>query len=118
MINNQNILTHVNQIWGMANTLLSIGIVDSNVPKSMMPFFALMMVDSRIVREVKEKTLKLEKQGYSKKDIIAEIEEDMDYYNSMIIREDISIVDICKNDNNFIQNLDAYIKSYDVETQR
>ena len=118
MINNQNILTHVNQIWGMANTLLSIGIVDSNVPKSMMPFFALMMVDSRIVREVKEKTLKLKKQGYSKKDIIEEIEEDMDYYNSMIIREDISIVDICKNDNNFIQNLDTYIKSYDVETQR
>lgn len=117
MINEQNILTHVGQIWSMADTLRGEGIVDANVPKSMMPLFALMMVDSRIVREVEEKTLKLEKEGYSKEDIITEIEEDMSYYNSMIIREGVSIVDICQNDNNFMQNLDAYIKSYDSETQ-
>ena len=118
MKENQNILTHVGQIWSMADTLRGEGIVDGDVPKSMMPLFALMMIDSRIVRDVEEKTVKLQKEGYSNDDIIEEIEEDLDYSNSMIVREGISIVDICENDNNFLQNLDAYLKSYDIETQR
>jgi type I restriction enzyme M protein len=114
----QNILIHAEQIWKLADTLRSVGIVDGDVPKSMMPFFALMMVDSRIIREVNKKRESLESKGYNKEDIIEELEEDMDYYNTSIIKECINIKNIVENDTNFYQNIDAYIRSFDPETRK
>lgn len=115
---NTNILVHAEQIWKLADTLRSVGIVDGDVPKSMMPFFALMMVDSRIMREVNKKRETLENKGYSKEDIIAELEEDMDYHNTSIIKECINIKNVVENDTNFYENIDSYIRSFDPETRR
>ena len=49
-----NILEHESKIWAIADSLRSVGIVDDNVRVAMMPFFALMMVDSRMVRATEE----------------------------------------------------------------
>lgn len=115
---NKNILVHAEQIWKLADTLRSVGIVDGAVPKSMMPFFSLMMVDSRVRREVDNKRKELKAKDYSDEDILAELEEDMLYYNTSIIKESINIKNVVENDTNFNQNIDSYINSFDPETRK
>ena len=112
-----NILKHESLIWAIADTYRSVGIVDGDVPKAMMPFFALMMVDSRMIRTSTLLRNKLKEEGLSEEDIIDEMKEEMPYFNSMIVEEDISLEDICKNDTNFNQNLNDYLDSYDNETK-
>ena len=112
-----NILEHESKIWAIADSLRSVGIVDDNVRVAMMPFFALMMVDSRMVRATEELSKQKEKDGLSKDEIIEELKEDLSYYNSSITEDNISLRDICKNDHNFNQNLDVYLNSYDDETK-
>lgn len=46
-----NILTHESDVWKTADLLLVAGIKQSDFPKYMMPFFALLMVESRLIRE-------------------------------------------------------------------
>lgn len=112
-----NILEHESKIWAIADSLRSVGIVDDNVRIAMMPFFALMMVDSRMVRSTKELSKQKELDGLSRDEITEELKEDLSYYNSSITEDNISLRDICKNDHNFNQNLDTYLNSYDDETK-
>jgi len=112
-----NILKYESQIWAIADTYRSVGIVDGDVPRAMMPFFALMMVDSRMVRSSSLLRKKLEEEGLSKESIIEEMKEDMPYFNSMIVEEQISLEDICKNDTNFFQNFNDYLNAYDNDTK-
>ena len=62
-----NILKHEGLIWSIADTYRSVGILDGDVPKAMIPLFALMLVDSRIVRTSTLLRKKLENEGLSKK---------------------------------------------------
>ena len=50
-----DILKYESKIWEIANTLRSKGIVDQSVPEFMMPFFVLVMLDSRLIRSINEK---------------------------------------------------------------
>jgi len=89
-----NILKHESLIWAIADTYRSVGIVDGEVPKAMMPFFALMMIDSRMLRTSTILRKQLEEEGLTSKEILEEMKEDMPYYNSMIIEEKISLKNI------------------------
>lgn len=113
----KNILKHESQIWAIADTLRSVGILDDNVRIAMMPFFALMMVDSRMVRATELLSEQKRKDGLTEEEIIEELKEDMPYYNSSIIERGISLKEICENDHNFNQNLNDYLESYDEETK-
>ena len=46
-----NILKYESDIWKTADLLIGAGIKQSDFPKYMMPFFALAMVESRLIRE-------------------------------------------------------------------
>lgn len=46
-----NILQYETKVWQKANLLIGAGIKQSDFPKYMMPFFALVMVESRLIRE-------------------------------------------------------------------
>lgn len=46
-----NILKCEGDIWKTADLLIGCGIKQSEFPKYMMPFFALLMVESRLFRE-------------------------------------------------------------------
>lgn len=46
-----NILKYESDIWKTADLLIGAGIKQSDFPKFMMPFFALVMVESRLIRE-------------------------------------------------------------------
>jgi type I restriction enzyme M protein len=48
-----NILKHESDVWKTADLLIGAGIKQSDFPKYMMPFFALLMVESRLIREAK-----------------------------------------------------------------
>jgi len=50
----ENIMQYESQVWSTADLLLGAGIKQSDFPKFMMPFFALIMVESRLIRYAKE----------------------------------------------------------------
>ncbi|MDX8414060.1 MAG: hypothetical protein R8J85_08235 [Mariprofundales bacterium] len=45
-----NILQYESKVWATANLLRGCGIKESEWPSFMMPFFALAMIESRLVR--------------------------------------------------------------------
>ncbi|MCB0397805.1 MAG: N-6 DNA methylase, partial [Flavobacteriales bacterium] len=46
-----NILKYESDVWRTADLLIGAGIKQSDFPKYMMPYFALLMVESRLIRE-------------------------------------------------------------------
>ena len=54
MTDNNNILQYESKIWATADLLRGCGIKESEWPSYMMPFFALVMIESRLVRMLDE----------------------------------------------------------------
>jgi type I restriction enzyme M protein len=110
-----NILKYESEVWKTADLLIGAGIKQSDFPKYMMPFFALIMVESRLIREAD----RLEKE-VGREDIEDFIEmfnlEGLGY-NELVIREKITLKDICKNDKSFDVDLHSYLKAFDGETK-
>lgn len=122
-MSNNNILQYESTVWQTADLLIGAGIKQSDFPKYMMPFFALVMVESRLLRESKSL---LEEYGVEKiTDLVEEdresfVEEFADNglgYNEMIIREGTTLVDICANDKTFDIDFDKYLKAFDLQTK-
>jgi len=110
-----NVLQYESKIWDTANLLLAAGTKQSDFPKLMMPFFALIMLESRLVRYAAE----LE-QELSKDDLEAFVEEFQDYdigYNALVIRDGVTLKDICKNDKAFDTDFEWYLKAFDGQTR-
>lgn len=110
-----NILQYEGKVWSTADLLIGAGIKQSDFPKFMMPFFALIMVESRLVRHSRQ----LENDfGRSDLDaLIEEFKEDGLGYNDYIIRKNKTLKDICKNDKTFDVDFHAYLKAFDPETR-
>lgn len=110
-----NILQYVPDIWKTADLLRGCGIKESDFPKFMMPFFALLLVESRLVREA----TRLEKE-MGKEDIDDFVEmfqlEELGY-NQYVIKENKTLKDICKNDKAFDVDFQAYLEAFDPETK-
>ena len=108
-------MQYESQVWSTADLLIGAGIKQSDFPKYMMPFFALIMVESRLIRHA----IELEKE-ISRDDIENFIEEFKDLglgYNDFVIRQNKSLRDICQNDKTFDLDFHAYLKSFDSETR-
>lgn len=110
-----NILKYESEVWKTADLLIGAGIKQSDFPKYMMPFFALLMVESRLIREAD----KLEKE-VGREDIEDFIEmfslEGLGY-NDFVIRKKKTLKDICKNDKTFDVDFHSYLKAFDNETK-
>ncbi len=111
-----SILKHESDIWATADLLRGAGIKTSDFPKYMMPFFALIMVESRLIRESK----RMVADGESEENMDEFVEifkmEELGY-NDFVIREKKSLKDICKNDKTFDVDFQDYLKSFDNETR-
>jgi type I restriction enzyme M protein len=110
-----NILQYESDVWRTADLLIGAGIKQSDFPKFMMPYFALIMVESRLIRYSKE----LE-QEISRDDIEGFVEEFKDLglgYNDYVIRKNKTLKDICKNDKTFDVDFHAYLRAFDAETK-
>jgi type I restriction enzyme M protein len=117
----QNILQYESKVWSTADLLIGAGIKQSDFPKYMMPYFAMIMLESRLVRHYKE--LLKDFDAESIKDIENKddfLEEFKDYnigYNDLVIRSQKTLAEICRNDKTFDNDFDAYLKAFDPETK-
>ncbi|AEW85368.1 N-6 DNA methylase [Flavobacterium columnare ATCC 49512] len=110
-----NILQYEKDVWKTADLLIASGIKQSDFPKYMMPFFALLMVESRLIREAKR--LKDEIGDIEIEDFIDMFQLEGLGYNDFVIRKNKTLKDICKNDKTFDVDFHAYLKAFDPETK-
>ncbi len=117
----QNILQYESKVWSTADLLIGAGIKQSDFPKNMMPYFALILLESRLLRHYNEllKDFDVEK-AEDLENVNDFVEEFQDYnigYNDIIVRQHKSLKDICKNDKTFDNDFEAYLKAFDVQTK-
>ena len=115
-----NILQYESKIWATAYLLRGSGIKESEWPSYMMPFFALAMIESRLVRMFDELKLEIGEAAFAKihKDDLYDLIKDKGQgYNIFIFEKHQSLTDICKNDKSFEIDFDAYLKGFDGETK-
>lgn len=110
-----NILKYEGDIWKTADLLIGCGIKQSEFPKYMMPFFALIMVESRLVREASK--LKEQLGDIDIDDFVEMFQLEGLGYNDFVIRRNKTLKDICKNDKAFDVDFHAYLKAFDTETK-
>ncbi len=110
-----NILKYESDVWRTADLLIGAGIKQSDFPKYMMPYFALLMVESRLIREAKRLEEEIGKGNID--DFVEMFQLEGLGYNDYLIRKGKSLKDICKNDKAFDIDFHAYLKSFDPETK-
>jgi type I restriction enzyme M protein len=115
----QDILKYESTVWKTADLLIGAGIKQSDFPKYMMPFFALIMVESRFVRMADELKNELKESGdeLSLEEFIEEIKDQEKGYNTYLFEHNKTLADICKNDKTFERDFDAYLLGFDAETK-
>ena len=115
-----NILQYESKIWATADLLRGSGIKESEWPSFMMPFFALAMIESSLVRMFDELKSEIGEAAFAKihKDDLYDLIKDKGQgYNIFIFEKHQSLTDICKNDKSFEIDFDAYLKGFDGETK-
>jgi len=119
-MSNNNILQYESKIWATADLLRGSGFKESEWPSFMMPFFALVMIESRLIRmlddlkkEIGEKALA----KIQKKDFIDMIRDKGQGYNVYIFEHQKTLKDICLNDKTFDVDFESYMKGFDGETK-
>lgn len=110
-----NILKYESDVWRTADLLIGAGIKQSDFPKYMMPYFALLMVESRLIREANRLEEEIGKDNMD--DFVEMFQLEGLGYNDYLIRQGKTLKDICKNDKSFDIDFDAYLKSFDPETK-
>lgn len=118
-----NILIYESEIWRTADLLIGAGIKQSDFPKYMMPYFALIMVESRLIREAKKLSEEYgvdypsELKKDDLEDFIGEFKDSDLGYNDFVIRHNKKLKDICENDKTFEVDFDKYLKAFDTDTK-
>jgi type I restriction enzyme M protein len=117
---NHNILQYESKIWATADLLRGCGIKESEWPSFMMPFFALVMIESRLVRmfdELKTEIGEAALADIPQSDLIELIQDKGQGYNAYIFEKNQTLKDICQNDKSFDVDFEAYLRGFDGETK-
>jgi type I restriction enzyme M protein len=115
-----NILQYESTIWATADLLRVCGIKESEWPSHMMPFFALVMLESRLLRMFDELKAELGEDTLDEiepDDLIELIQDKGQGYNAYIFEKHQTLKDICQNDKSFDVDFDAYLRGFDGETK-
>ncbi len=115
-----DILQYEPKIWATADLLRGSGIKESEWPSYMMPFFALVMLESRLIRmfeQLKEDVGQSALDEMRKEDLYNLINDEGQGYNVFIFEKGQTLTDICKNDKTFEIDFDAYLSGFDGETK-
>src|SRR5690554_1276319 len=110
-----NILKYESDVWRTADLLIGAGIKQSDFPKYMMPYFALLMVESRLIREANRLEKEIGKSNID--DFVEMFQLEGLGYNDYLIRQGKTLKDICKNDKNYDSDFQLYLRSFDPETR-
>lgn len=115
----RDIMHYESDIWSIADLLISASIKQSDFPDYMMPFFALMMLEGRMLNEIKRVEVE---EGLTAKDNPEDFKEafvDRDCgYNEYIVMQGKTLKSICKNDSTFEQDFSNYLNAFDDELKR
>lgn len=110
----RDIMHYESQIWEIADLLRSASIKQSDFPDYMMPFFALMMLEGRMLNAIKKVE---EDEGITAKDDPEDFEEafkELDCgYNEFIVMQGKTLSSICDNDTTFEQDFTTYLHEFD-----
>ena len=109
----KDILSYKSAIMNTCNVLRISGMKASSYPEHMMPFFALLMIESRLMRAYAIK----KDEGLDHEDILEEIQDEGKGYNSVGLEKKTWLSDICQNDKSFEVDFMEYLNAYDDETQ-
>lgn len=115
-----DILQYESKIWATADLLRGSGIKESEWPSFMMPFFALTMIESRLIRMLDDLKAEIGEEAFNnmdKEDQYAIINDKGQGYNVYIFEHNKTLADICKNDKSFNIDFDAYLNGFDSETK-
>lgn len=110
-----NILKYESEVWKTADLLIGAGIKQSDFPKYMMPFFALIMVESRMIREADRLETEVGREDIE--DFIEIFNLEGLGYNDFVIRKKKTLKTICQNDKSFDVDFHSYLKAFDGETK-
>lgn len=113
----QNILQYESDIWSSADSLRSAGLKQSDFPKYMMPFFALRMVESRLIREHKRLSEEFGKTDHNTDEYVEYFKTIGLGYNDYVVRNGKKLSDICANDKTFESDFKEYLNAFDTETR-
>ena len=110
----QDIMHYESKIWEVADLLLAAGIKQSDFPAYMMPFFALVMVEGRMMNTIRRVE---EENGITAEDDVEAFKllydgEDCGY-NEYVVMHRKTLKDLCRNDSTFEQDFAAYLKAFD-----
>jgi hypothetical protein len=117
---NMDILQYESKIWATADSLRGCGIKESEWPSFMMPFFALIMVESRLIRMfegLKDEIGEAAFAAINTDDLYDMIKDQGQGYNIYIFEKNQTLKDICKNDKSFEIDFGAYLGGFDGETK-
>ena len=110
----QDIMHYESDIWEVADLLLAAGIKQSDFPAYMMPFFALVMVEGRMINTVKrvenEYGITVESDAEAFKTLY---DAEECGYNEYVVMQGKTLRAICMNDNTFEQDFAEYLKAFD-----
>jgi type I restriction enzyme M protein len=116
-----NILQYESEIWATADLLRGCGIKESEWPAYMMPFFALIMIESRLVRLLEKEIADAGGveafEAMREDDRLALLIDQKQGYNKYLFEQKKSLAEICANDKTFEIDFDAYLKGFDAETK-
>lgn len=112
-----NILQYESDIWSSADSLRSAGLKQSDFPKYMMPFFALRMVESRLLREHKRLSAEFGTTGSNTDEYVEYFKTIGLGYNDYVVRKNKTLGDICANDKTFESDFKEYLAAFDTETR-
>ena len=110
----RDIMHYESQIWEIADLLRSASIKQSDFPDYMMPFFALMMLEGRMMNAIKKVE---EDEGITADSDPEDFEEafkELDCgYNEFIVMQGKTLSSICDNDTTFQQDFTTYLHEFD-----
>ena len=110
----KDILSYESDIWSCADLLIAVGIKQSDFPKHMMPFFALVMLEGRMRNEMAdiERTEELNREDNPEEFVEAFKDRDCGY-NEYIVKDGKTLSDICNNDKTFEDDFRHYLAGFD-----
>ena len=110
----RDIMHYESDIWAIADLLLAASVKQSDFPTYMMPFFALVMLEGRMLNAIKEvendEGLTAESDPDDFKEAFLEKECG---YNEYIVMQGKTLSSICNNDSTFDQDFNNYLAEFD-----
>ena len=110
----RDIMHYESKIWDIADLMRSASIKQSDFPDYMMPFFALMMLEGRMLNAIQKV---IDEEGLTPENDPEDFKEAFQAmgcgYNEYIVMQGKTLKSICQNDTTFVQDFSKYLKNFD-----